>query len=116
MLRAATDEDWLAMTGQNAPAYWIGYAYEEGGVLLGVGGIYEGQDGRWWASVKARARRPMALFRAARRLLDVAARADVPVHAMADDTIHGACHFLTRLGFRGTGEVHSGYEVLRWTP
>lgn len=103
------------MTGLPVPAYWIGLVCEEGGARVGIGGIYEGVDGRWWASIKAGARRPVALWRAARDVLEAAGNAGVAVHALADDRIEGAERFLMRIGFRPTDEMIEGYRVLKWT-
>lgn len=115
MLRTATDEDWQLITGLDVPAHWIGLAYEEDGAVLGLGGIYEGKDGRWWASVKAHARRPVALWKAASEVLGVAGRAGVTVYALADTRIEGAETFLRRVGFEPTDEMHEGYRVYAWT-
>jgi hypothetical protein len=104
------------MTGLAAPAHWIGLVYEEQGRVVGLGGLYEGQDGRWWASVQARARRPVALARAAREVLATARAVGVPVFAIADVRIAGAEAFLSRLGFHETDEAIEGHKVLKWTP
>ena len=113
MLRTATADDWSALTGLPVPGYWIGLAYDEGGRTLGLGGLYEGADGRWWATVLAREKRPIALHKAARQVLETADAADVDVHAVADTRIEGAEVFLARLGFARTNETIGGYAV--WT-
>ncbi len=115
-LRTATAEDWASVTGLAVPAHWIGLVYEEGGAILGLGGLVEGVDGRWWAELKANARRPVALWRAAREVLDVARAVGVPVHAIADPRIDGALTFLERLGFGATDETIEGHRILIWTP
>lgn len=115
MLRTARDEDWQAITGKDAPAHWIGLAYEEHGQLLGLGGLYEAADRRWWATVAAKARRPVALCKAAREVLETAAKAEVPVYALADQRIDGAESFLRRIGFKDTDETIEGHRVLIWT-
>lgn len=115
LLRTATASDWKALTGLEAPGYWIGLAYEEDGALLGLGALYEGVDGRWWSSVAANARRPVALWKAAREVLETAAAAGIDVHAMAAPWIDGADKFLLRLGFVATDEMIEGHRVYRWT-
>lgn len=116
MLRPATADDWRAMLGMEAPAHWIGLACEEGDRLLGIGGAYEGQDGRWWASIAVREKRPLSLMKAAREILETADSARVPLHAIPDSRIEGAEKFLVRIGFKATGETIEGREVYRWTP
>lgn len=114
-LRVATANDWAAMTGLPVPGHWIGMAYEEAGTVVGVGGAYEGVDGRWWASVMTRRRRPFALYKAAREILQTAADARVPLYAIPNEQIDGALAFLVRLGFEPTDEIHGGHRVYRWT-
>lgn len=114
MLRTARADDWVALTGLPVPGYWIGLAYEEDGALLGLGGIYEGTDGRWWATVTSKARRPVALRKAAQEVLKVAERADVPLHSIPDMQIDGAVRFLLHLGFEPTDETIDGHKVYRW--
>lgn len=112
MLRTASDEDWRSITSQPVPAHWIGLAYEEQGTVLGLGGLYEAADGRWWATVAAKAKRPVALRKAAREVLATAAAAEVPVYALADERIEGAERFLRHIGFRETDETIEGHRVL----
>ena len=115
-LRTATAEDWTRLTGLKVPAHWIGLVYEEDGEALGIGGLFEGADGRWWAAVKANARRPVALWRAAHEVLDVARVVGVAVCALPDPRIDGALSFLERLGFSATDETIEGHRILIWTP
>ncbi len=111
MLRSARGEDWVALARHQPPAYWIGLTYEEDGQPLGLGSLFEGVDGRWWVMVSATCRRPVALWKAARQILETADRADVIVHAFVDHDIDGAERFLRRLGFRGTDEIIEGHRV-----
>jgi hypothetical protein len=113
MLRVATDEDWSEMTGLDVPGHWIGLVCEDGGKRVCIGGLYEGMDGRWWATVHATSRRPVALWKAAREVLTVAERAGTPVHALVNPEIDGADRFLARCGFRPTNETMGGHVV--WT-
>ena len=114
MLRTATGEDWAAITGLPVPGYWIGLVYEENGTALGLGGLFEGADGRWWATVTSSAVRPVALWKAAHQVLDTAAKVGLPVYALADHGVTGAERFLSRLGFVETDEVIAGHRVLVW--
>jgi hypothetical protein len=114
MLRTATGEDWAAITGLPVPGYWIGLVYEERGTVLGLGGLFEGTDRRWWATVTSQAVRPVALWKAARQVLETAGAAGVPVYAMTDYSIPGADAFLRRLGFVETDEAIKGHRVLVW--
>lgn len=115
-LRVATNDDWRSLSAMPVPPHWIGFACEADGEVCGFGGLYEAVDGRWWAMVQRRpgVRRPLAMMRAARAVLETAGAADVPVHALADRDIEGAQKFLDHLGFRKTGETIEGYEVHQW--
>jgi len=115
-LRSATADDWSGMTGLPIPAHWIGLVYEEDGEALGLGGLCEGEGGRWWAMVQAKARRPVALWRAAHEVLATARVVGVEVFAIADTRIHGAEAFLLRIGFKPTDEIIEGHRILKWTP
>lgn len=85
-------------------------------MLLGIGGVFFGTDGRWWATF-ARApgiRSRLTAQHAARTILDAAGEAGLTVHAMADDSIAGAEFWLRRLGFEETDEILNNSRVWRW--
>lgn len=113
MLRDATNDDWRSLVGTDPPGYWHGLVYVEGGAVLGIGGVFEAEDGRWWAVVKAIEKRPVALMRATREVLAAADRAGVPLLAKPSPQIDGADRFLARIGFRPTPELLGGEPV--WT-
>lgn len=112
-LVTATDADWQAMTGKPAPRHWIGLIYTEGGERVGLGAVQEMDDGRWWIVLKAKARRPVALWKGARELIETAQSAGVTLHALSDPRIPRADAVLERLGFvRSTDEL-GGHHI--WT-
>lgn len=116
MLRPASNDDWSSFcAGVPVPEVWIGYVAEEGGRLLGLGGLWE-LHGRWWATLKRApgAKRPKMLLRAARELLDIAGTAEAPVHALADPDIPGSERLLRGLGFEMTDEKYGELGVYRW--
>lgn len=118
VLRPATDADYYVFFGRPAPDAWIGLVADAGHMLLGIGGLFFAEDGRWWATV---ARAPgvtsrVLLHKAARETLDVAKRAGVQVHALADPAIPNADLWLKRLGFQETDEMRANHKVWTWAP
>ncbi len=51
-LRPATDEDWYVFYGSPVPLCWAGYVAVDTWMLAGIGGMYRGVDGRWWACLQ----------------------------------------------------------------
>ena len=114
-LRPADDRDWRIFYGQPAPLYWSGLVLEDPVMILGIGGLYASEDGRWWAFMK-RAPGVGCVFsaqRAAMHMMAVGKEAGLTIHALADPAIVGSDKWLQRLGFRRTDEIMKG--LVTWT-
>ena len=87
-------------------------------MLLGLGGVYLGTDGRFWAffgkarGVSAR----VTMQKAALALFASLEEAGVKqVSAIPDDDIEKARFWLARLGFKPTEETLKGHTIWTWT-
>lgn len=90
----------------------IGYAARDGGAIVGVGAVFQ-IGGRWWGIVDAPKLHgcAMALHRAARRLLDDCRNHNRTIHVLRDGALNTSARWLSRLGFRPTGEMVNDREV-----
>lgn len=119
-LRSATNDDFWRYFGRPAPACWAGIVAEDATMLLGIGGVYRGVDGRWWCALD---RAPGVGGLPARRLMHAAAVTLLSavsevglrlVHAIPDSRIAGSAYYLDRLGFTPTGEIYNELAVWAW--
>lgn len=90
----------------------IGYAAHADGAIIGVGAVFQ-ISGRWWGIVDAPSLHgcAIALHRAARRLLSECSQHGRTVHVLRDGTLATSERWLSRLGFRPTGEMVNNREV-----
>lgn len=112
-LRVATDDDWAAVTGTQAPFVWFGIADAGTHMIDGLGAIYLDAFDRWWL-VFQRAptvRKVHTAHRAAKQLLGIAQERGIVVHTLADPRIEGSVAWIKRLGFRRTDEIVGGHPV-----
>lgn len=109
-LRPATDADWLRVFGHAAspPDVWVGLAADGRATVDGLGGMYLTEDGYWWAffwRAKHVRGRGAAIHRAGRIIADAAREAGIEVRVMRDHRVCTSARWLSRLGFRPTGEI-----------
>ncbi len=86
-------------------------------MMLGIGGAFLGQDGRWWATFKrvpGVRRHTLTAHKAAKLTLGIAGDMGIALHAVADEEITGSVAWLVRLGFKATGEYYLGRVVWQW--
>ena len=112
----ATAEHVQALYGKSLPVTIFGIAGVEGGQVLGMGAIYA-EDGKMVITCKITedARQDLrkhakAILRAARALLEQAARTRLPLRCVADRRYPRAVELLEHLGFR-----HIDKDVYEWT-
>ena len=115
-LRRATNEDWAILIKRPVPAAWYGFVAETSYMILGIGGAFRAEDGRWWATFKRLpgVRHTLTAHKAAKLTLAVAGDLGVALHAVADEEIAGSVAWLTRLGFRATDETYLDRMVWTW--
>lgn len=115
-LRRATNDDWIVLTKLHPPALWYGFVAETSFMMLGIGGAYRAEDGRWWATFKRLpgVRHTLTAHKAARLTLAVAGDMGISLNAVADEEITGSVAWLERLGFRATGETYLDRTVWTW--
>ena len=115
-LRRATNDDWIVLTKLHPPALWYGFVAETSFMMLGIGGAFYAEEGRWWATFKRLpgVRHTLTAHKAAKLTLAVAGDLGVALHAVADEEIWGSAAWLGRLGFRETGETYLDRTVWTW--
>lgn len=119
LLRAASDADWWTYYGGDVPTWWTGIVAEDAHMLLGMGGVYRGVDGRIWAFFHRARGAPVriAMQRGAKALFAALREVGVTdVYAIASKTIPGAAYWMTRLGFVQTNEERAAHVVWVWRP
>jgi hypothetical protein len=117
-LRAATDSDFYTFYGVDPPATWFGISAHTDVMMIGLGVVYLGIDGRNWAGF-ARApgvTLPVLMMKACRSILAYAAEQNIELHAFASPTVDGSVLLLRRLGFESTDETLKGHRIYRWKP
>ena len=93
--------------GQPAPVTFQGIAVVDGDRVLGIAGVYPdaaryvlvskiSTEGR---ALLAQGRYVRTLLTAARRMLAIASERSLPVHAVPEPGVDGACNLLRHLGF-----------------
>ena len=109
-LRKATNDDWRKFWGIDPIVPWQGYVAEDQHMILGIGGLFMPNDGRWHAFLKKApgVRAVLTTYKAALLTLDDAEQQGLTVYAMPDDGISSACAFLKRFGFVETEEKIDG--------
>ena len=117
-LRRATADDIYQYYGLDAPGYWFGIVAEDDVMMLGIGGVFAGADGRHWAALGRQpgVRAAKSMLVACRAVMQTARELGIVVSATADDRVPGSVALLERLGFQPTAETIQGVTVWQNSP
>ena len=112
-LRPATNDDYHAFHGMQAPLHWSGLVEATDYFIRGIGGIYLARDDRWWMFFKRApgVRMTKTAHKAATILINSVFDTGMTVRAIPDLDIQGAEVWLRRLGFEKTTEIIEGHTV-----
>ncbi len=110
-IRPATDADWHAMFGFQAPPEWFGYVSETKWMRLGIGGVWKDADGRWWMFLERVPGVRMTKTAHSAAMLVIERLGAQPVYARGDPNLTGSCEWIKRLGFVETSEQIDGIRV-----
>lgn len=115
MIETATDDDYSAMFGTMPPQEWFGLVAKTQWLILGIGAVYRGTDGKYWMMFTRSpgVRMTKTAHMAGKRLVQQAKDKGLEVRALADNRISGAALWLRKLGFKQSTETIEGYPV--WT-
>lgn len=115
-LREARAKDIIKFTRFAVPRQYVGYVAEEDGEAVGLAVIMYGALDRFWLTLDTTEKlrqKPFLLHRVAKNLVKLGVSAG-DLYAVQDHKEPTSEQWLTRLGFRDTGEVFEGERVFRW--
>jgi hypothetical protein len=114
MIRAATRDDVMSMTGTTFDDNIWALAVERDGELLGIAGIQYSHPRMCFGNIKPELKNyPRELVRLAHRVTDKVADSKVPVYAIANEDEATAPGFLTHVGFEYFMTAPEG-EIYKW--
>lgn len=114
-LRPARNDDWQAITGQQAPGQWFGIVSDNGWMIEGLGAVYRDIEDRWWLTFyRAPGVRKLKTAHAtAKQLIAEALSTGIRLYVLPDPRITGSEVWIARFGFQKTDETREGVAV--WT-
>ena len=101
-IEPATDADFLAFYGREAPETWLGMAAKEGERIVGMGVVIWNENGCAMGFVDRKGPvSAMGMHRAVKRVLGILKQVGEPaVYVTCDHDIPRADYWLKRLGFK----------------
>lgn len=114
MLRPATDADFLAFYGEEAPKVWLGIVHEEHGRIDGFGVVIWNEWGKAMGFFDRRAPlSPFVMQRAVKRVFKALKAAGEPaIYVTCDERFPKAAYWLERLGFKRMPDNPEVWETL----
>ena len=116
-LRLATDDDFRAYFGCEPPEIWTAQVAVRDEKIIGIGGVVYDIKGQATAFLDTTERPSFVLHRAALRFLKTMRKVGEPsIRTACQEGIPRAAAWLTKLGFRKTGEIIDEQEIWLWQP